>query len=444
MPAPAILKTSRRVLLAAVLVTGALLPIAPGTPAAAQDAPDGSRSHLTQEVVDREPLPGGGWRITIEATLDSNAICHVLLFQCVTEPALAPANLTLERVECLSPGWHPIKITLPFVGTVVDVCARFDAERAGHDQKFRFTYTTPVSVGTVSETARFFRFPEEFFFTRAENTITVDLAAEEDAEMDCPDTAAVGTSIPCTVRIEALSNVPAASVALPAVTQFTNASLTPDANPGDWSCAAATCQYTAGGGTLPVGEYTFTAPADVAGPVGAVDRCVSATSSGTEVASGCDEVQVYAADTDTTLDIEKTAPVTEIDPGAPLTFTITVTNEGPNAAEDVRVFETPPPLLSGAAIRKVSGAGTWTCASAAALQCTTTSLATGGVTTFEVTGTVSASATAGSAIVNEITAEYANDPFGPDFPVRDGTLVRIRGASAPAATAVTATPTFTG
>jgi hypothetical protein len=34
-------------------------------PAGAQDAPDGSRSTIAQQVVDREPLAGGGWQITI-------------------------------------------------------------------------------------------------------------------------------------------------------------------------------------------------------------------------------------------------------------------------------------------------------------------------------------------------------------------------------------------
>lgn len=435
----------RRALLVVLLTAGALLPVTTAAPAGADTAPDGSRSTITQEVVNREPIPGGGWTITIEATLHSNAVCHVLLFQCVVEPELAPANLTLQSVQCLSSGWHPIKITLPFVGTVVDVCARFDAERAGRDQKFRFTYTTPVNVGTVTETVRFFRFPEEFFFTRAQNTISIDLAAQADTEMDCPDSAAIGSTIPCTVQVEALSNVPAASVTLPAQSSFTNASLTPGAAPADWDCSAVSaCTYTANGGVLPVGEYTFTAPADVVGPEADAQRCATTMSGATQVAQGCDPVRVYAANTDTMLDIEKTAAVAQIPAGAPLSFTIVVTNQGSNPGQTVRVFETPPPLLTGASIRFVSGSGTWSCTSGATLQCTVTSLAAGDAATFEVAGTVSASAPAGSAIVNEVTAEWANNPFGPDFPVRDGTLVQVEGGTAPPATAVTATPRFTG
>jgi len=435
-------------MLVVLLTAGALLPVTTAAPAAAAPAPDGSRSTITQEVVNREPNPGGGWTITIEATLHSNAVCHVLLFQCVVEPELAPANLTLQSVQCLSPAWHPIKITIPFAGTVVDVCARFDAERAGRDQKFRFTYTTLVDVGNVSETVRFFRFPEEYFFIRAQDTISIELAAQADTEMDCPDSAAIGTTIPCSVRVEALSNIPAASVTLPAQASFTNTSLTPDSSPGDWDCSAVSaCTYTANGGVLPIGEYTFTAPADVIGPEADAQRCATTMSGATQVTQGCDPVRVYDANVDTMLDIEKTAPVTEIPAGARLTFDIAVSNIGANAGQSVRVFETPPALLTGATIRFVGGGGTWTCASSTTLQCTAPSLGigrAGAVALFEVTGTVSASAPAGSAIVNEVTAEWVNDPFGPDFPARDGALVQVQGGTAPPATAVTATPRFTG
>jgi len=49
------------------------------TGAAAQADVDCCRSQITQDLVDRNPLPGGGFEIVIEATLDSNAVCHVLL-----------------------------------------------------------------------------------------------------------------------------------------------------------------------------------------------------------------------------------------------------------------------------------------------------------------------------------------------------------------------------
>jgi uncharacterized repeat protein (TIGR01451 family) len=434
-----------RYVLATVVLVAAAFPIASAgsAPAGLETDPDGSRSRITQDLVDREPLPGGGWQLTIEATLDSNAVCHVLLFQCVVDPELAPANLTLQSVECLSPGWQHIQITLPVAGTVVDVCARFDAERAGRDQKFRFTYTTPINVGTVSETVRFFRFPEEFLFIRAQDTIEIDLAAQADVLDECPDSAAIGSAISCTVSVEALSNVPDATVTRTPPAQFANATLVPDVNPGDWDCSAVTsCSYVAGGGTLGPGAYTFTAAADVTGPPGDVEDCAGVASAGTTIASDCDEVRVYDPDTTTVVDIEKTAPVTEVDAGSPLAFTVTVSNTGPNPAQDVRVFETPPPLLENATIELVGGDGDWSCAAGATLDCTTATLAANASATFEVRGTVSPSAPDGSEILNEVTATYANDPFGPDFPVRDGTLVLVRGATEPVP--VRATVRFTG
>ena len=95
---------------------------APALPAGAQDAPDGSRSTITQQVVHREPLAGGGWRITIEATLDSNAVCHVFLLQCVVEPQVVTPHMKLQSLECVSPAWVNIEVTLPIIGTNINVC----------------------------------------------------------------------------------------------------------------------------------------------------------------------------------------------------------------------------------------------------------------------------------------------------------------------------------
>lgn len=437
-------RSLRRTLAAVALIAAVLFPAGPVTsPAAATDATDGSHSKITQEVADRTPLSGGGWQVTIEATLDSNAICHVLLFQCVVQPELAPANMTLVEIQCPL-AWIEIDLILPIIGTVMSVCTRFDSHRAGLDQKFRFIYNTPVTAGTVTETVKFFRFPEEFFFIRAQDTISINLAAPADIVESCPDTATIGNPISCTVTVNAVSVVPAASVTRIVPMEFTSASLVPDANPSDWSCAGVTCTYTAGGGNLPIGRYTFTAAANVVGPSGPVEDCSSVLNGSTTVSSNCAAVQIYDANVDTFMEVVKSSSVREVDSGAPLTFKITVTNTGPNTANAVRVFETPSALLEGATIKFVSGGGTWACTDGTTLQCTAPSLGVGETATFEVAGAVSAAATPGSPILNEVTVEYPNDPFGPEFPVRDGTLVFVAGATAQAATPVSATPNFTG
>jgi hypothetical protein len=82
-----------------------------------------------------------------------------------------------------------------------------------------------------------------------------------------------------------------------------------------------------------VGDYAFTASFSVVGPAATVVACGGAVSAGIEIASDCDEVQVYEDDTDTTVEIDKSTTVTTVAPGAALRYTITLTNPGPNPAD---------------------------------------------------------------------------------------------------------------
>jgi len=417
---------------------------ATGTQAAPQqasgEAVDCCRSQITQDLVDRSPLPGGGFEIVIEATLDSNAVCHVLLLQCVVEPELAPANMTLQSVECLSPRWANINITLPVVGAV-DVCARFDANRAGQDQKFRFTYTTPLETGSVSETVRFFRFPEEIFFVRAENTITVDLPNAADILEECPDIAEIGTQISCTTRVEVLAGsvVPAADVVRTPPAQFVNSTFAPDADPGDWDCTTVplTCTYTANGGTLPEGVYSFTGTSDVVGPVADVEDCSAINTGSSEIASDCDLVTIFAA-SDTFAALEMGADRATAPPGAKVVWMVTFTNDGPNPAQDAHLVNDTAILATNLSIRQVGGAGTWTCDVPGGVPvcdlAVGETIPVGESSVFEIRGTVVPTAVAGQVVVSEVEVTFANDPFGPAFPLRDGTTVQV----------VVPEPTFTG
>ena len=141
--------------------------------------------------------------------------------------------------------------------------------------------------------------------------------------------------------------------------------------------------------------------------------------------SACADVRVYEDDTDTFLDIEKVSGATDVTPGAPISYTITVTNLGPNPATTLAVFENPPALLTGASLAFTGGDGTWACVNGSTLICTAPTLASGGVATFTVTGTVALTAQDGDTIVNEIAVGWANSPFGPDVTVRDGNAIRV-------------------
>jgi uncharacterized repeat protein (TIGR01451 family) len=428
----------RRLLVATAIVAGATAPVmlvggdvsAPdAVKAAGLPAPDTSTSAITQDLVDRTKLPGTGWELVIEATLDSNTVCHVLLFQCVVEPQLAPANMTLVSVECLSPRWANIQIFMPPEGRVVDVCARFDGRRAGHDQKFRFTYHTTVDTGTVSERVEFFRFPEEIFFIRAQHTITIDLGNAADVLIDCPDTAQVGTNVVCSVRLDvhAAINETVGVTSQPPL-EFTPASSTLTPPAGGWTvCGPAgvlTCTWAAP--PLPAGTYTFSATSLVASGDGPVETCAQASSAAVlnPPIQDCDTVQIFSP-SDTSLDLGVTAASTRLLAGEPVTLSITVDNTGPNPAQTLRLFQTPPVGLVDLVVRSVGGGGTWTCTSTASLlECASATLPVG-LATFEVTGRVSPDARPGN-ILSEWDLTAANDVFAPE-PVRAGVVLTVLG-----------------
>jgi uncharacterized repeat protein (TIGR01451 family) len=95
------------------------------------------------------------------------------------------------------------------------------------------------------------------------------------------------------------------------------------------------------------------------------------------------------------LAVTQTDGVTEIAPGRPVTYTLTVTNNGPSDSPGARVTDTFPALLTGV---------TWTCSASAGSSCLgaaagaggierTVNLAAGGTVTYTATATISAAAT---------------------------------------------------
>jgi len=95
------------------------------------------------------------------------------------------------------------------------------------------------------------------------------------------------------------------------------------------------------------------------------------------------------------LEIAKSDGVTQIAPGRPVTYTITVTNHGPSDSAGARVTDTFPAILSGVS---------WTCAASAGSSCAggaagtgnvdrTVNLLANGTVTYTATGTISPAAT---------------------------------------------------
>jgi uncharacterized repeat protein (TIGR01451 family) len=197
-----------------------------------------------------------------------------------------------------------------------------------------------------------------------------------------------------------------------------------------WTCtpsgAGASCATPAGSGnidalvTLPVGtSATFAVSGTV--PAGTTGTLVN-TATVTPPAGVTDPAPGNDAATDTNptgphanLAISKTSSPNPYVPGAPLTYTIVVSNGGPSGADGARVQDTLPAALAGF---------TWTCTpSGAGASCGTASgsgnidalvtLPAGTSATFTVSGTVPAGTV--GALVNTATV---TPPLGVTDPVQ--------------------------
>jgi uncharacterized repeat protein (TIGR01451 family) len=185
-----------------------------------------------------------------------------------------------------------------------------------------------------------------------------------------------------------------------------------------WTCApsgaGASCGTASGTGdidalvTLPVGtSATFTVTGTVpAGTTGQLINTATVTppagtidpSSGNDAATDSNPTDQQA-----NLAIQKTSSPEKYVPGAPLTYTIVVSNGGPSGADGARVQDALPPALA---------AFTWTCTpSGAGASCGTASgngdidalvtLPAGTSATFTLNGTVPAETT--GTLVNSAT-----------------------------------------
>jgi uncharacterized repeat protein (TIGR01451 family) len=153
-------------------------------------------------------------------------------------------------------------------------------------------------------------------------------------------------------------------------------------------------------------------------------------------------VQVQGAD----LSMTQVASATAIAPGATITYTETVTNNGPNAATGAVLYQQTPPNTTFASITPpagwtcgtapvVGGTGTVLCSASAAMASNT---ATGNFT-FVVT--VNAAAAAGTSIVNsaDVTSQ-TTDPVASNNATTTSVLVEIT-ADADLSVSMTASPT---
>jgi uncharacterized repeat protein (TIGR01451 family) len=226
---------------------------------------------------------------------------------------------------------------------------------------------------------------------------------------------------------------------------------------GSWTCSAApgsSCGAASGAGALsttatiaPGADVTYTVTVQTAVAAGVLTNVVTAT-----VPPGVvdpDPSNNSATDVDTLqltadLSVTKLASVAEITQGDPFSFTITVTNGGPNPMLGVAVDDVMPANVTGA---------TWTCLPSAGASCaapngsgsisTTVGLAVGASATFVVN--VRAASDATGSIVNTVGIAPPAGAFDPDTTDNSATAtVPVLVTIPPAAIELSKTTSATG
>jgi uncharacterized repeat protein (TIGR01451 family) len=234
-----------------------------------------------------------------------------------------------------------------------------------------------------------------------------------------PDPVAAGTDLSYTIVAtnNAASPLDDATITdpLPAGTTFVSLS-----SPAGWSCttpaAGAAGTVTCGQSPMPEGSASFTLVVHVsssraAGPLSNSVAFDSTTGGRATSVNGSTAVQVV-----TSADMAVTAtdapdPVT---PGTTLTYSITVTNNGPSDAPSPSLSN---PTPAGTTFASLTPAGGWTCTTPAAgssgtVDCSATTLPFGGNAIFTLTVNVSPAAVPASIITDTATVSSAasSDP----------------------------------
>ncbi|HEV7744231.1 MAG TPA: DUF11 domain-containing protein [Pyrinomonadaceae bacterium] len=204
-----------------------------------------------------------------------------------------------------------------------------------------------------------------------------------------------------------------------------------------WTCAATLpsfCGAASGSGNI---NSTVTLAAGASATYTISNGTLSAAASGTLVNTATVAVPSWltdstpanntATDTDTinlnaNLGITKTDGLTNINPGNPVTYTIVVSNAGPDASNGSIVTDTVPASITGVTWTCGSPTGGSTCGAASGSGNsinTTANLTSGGSVTYTVSGTLSAGAT--GTLTN--TARVVTPAAGvtdPNDPTRTG------------------------
>ncbi len=282
-----------------------------------------------------------------------------------------------------------------------------------------------------------------------------------------PDLSVTGSAAPNPVATggqitfsETVTNNSTATAAVGAtLTQSTppNTTFVSATPPGTWTCGTT----PAAGGTGSIvctATGTFAAQASVnfsivvavnsGAPGGATvtNNPITVSETGTDPVPGNNIISLSTTVQGADLSMTQAASAPAVAPGTTITYTETVTNNGPNAATGAVLYQQVPPNTTFASITPptgwtcgtqpaVGGTGEVLCSAAAAVASGTTSAA------FTYVVTVATGATAGTTIVNsaDVTSQ-TTDPNSSNNTTSTSVLVEVTG-NADLAVAMIASPT---
>ncbi len=284
-----------------------------------------------------------------------------------------------------------------------------------YESGFNITVTAPSTAGTITNEAIISSNSYDGNSTNNKDTedTTVDGEAGADVTLtksDSPDPVETGGTLTYTISVSNIGSYDASDVSmqddLPAGLTFQSASGT------GWSCShssgVVTCDYgtLAANTTAPDINIVVTAP-----PSGSIINniaTVSTTSKETDSTNNSASETTVVDDIPTAdLSITKSDSPDPVETNGTLTYTISVANAGPDAADNVQVEDT---LPAGVTFQSASGTG-WSCAHASGVvTCTRTALAAS-ATAPDITITVTAPSSTGD-ITN--SADVASSTLDPD------------------------------
>jgi len=408
-----------------ILAPGETITETPGTQSGAYCA--GADLAVTNSATPNPVIAGGS--ITYTQTVTNNGPQDALNAT-ITEPI--PANTDFQSISVSGADASGWSCPTPANGTISCTNADVPSGSSGAATLTVVVAVNPAAVsGTqIADTVSVASGTNDPNLSNNSATAVVTVASANSADLQIALSAAP-TVLPnndITYTITITNAGPATTTGAifssitPANTTFVSISQTSGAS--TWSCSATSISCSIA--TLPPGVTTFQAKVLVNNNPALVGTLISDTASVSSNISDPNEgnnvatltVLVVGSTSDADLGVTMTGSPTSVAPGRDVTYTITVTNNGPATGVNATLKDTLPAYTTFVSMTQTSGSSVWTCGAASGgfEQCTNASLPTG-TSTFTMVLQVSASVLqvtpAVTSITNTetVTNNSSNDPY---------------------------------